>query len=83
MIIVIVVAVVLVLVIGSAFLREFFYLNRCLDEKTLHDYQYGRIKKDHPKYQHIITHLSQCERCQDLLGDLQRGRPIEDHLVDK
>lgn len=63
--------------------RDVFYSYQCLDESVLRDFQYRRLKKDHEAYRHVVSHLDRCETCQEKLRDIQRGKQIEDHLIDK
>jgi hypothetical protein len=54
---------------------------RCVSDATLRDYFYGRLKKTPEAQSQVITHLGHCEKCRDRLHLLQRGKPLEDHLV--
>lgn len=68
---------------GFHLLRYYFYIYKHLEEADLYEYQYGRIPRGTRRYQHIITHLSTCELCQEQLRVIQAGKSIEDHLIDE
>lgn len=75
------------LLIGMAYLL--FYIGRniyksyqCVEEHTLKDFLYGRLRRGSEDYQHVVNHLGQCETCQEKLREIQRGKRLEDHLVD-
>ena len=55
---------------------------RCLEEWEIRDFLTGRSKKNEDQHRRVITHLGHCEKCQDKLHRIQKGLPIEDHLVD-
>jgi hypothetical protein len=57
--------------------------HRCLDERTLRDLAAGRLKKYHRDYADVKRHLAGCEQCQARLREIQHGKPLEDHLLEK
>ena len=62
--------------------REIYNTYRCVDEKTLRDFVYGRLKKYESKHRTVISHLGQCEKCQEKLFRIQHGKPLEDHFIE-
>lgn len=79
--------ILLSLLLGLAYLiyrigRDIFKSYQCLDEATLRQFLYGRIPRGSETHRHVIAHLAQCEKCQELLREIQRGKRLEDHLVD-
>ena len=62
--------------------RDIFRSYQCVDERTLRQFLYGRLSRDSERYRNVVAHLGQCHRCQELLRELQRGKRLEDHLVD-
>ena len=62
--------------------RDIYKSYQCLEERTLTDFMYGRIRRDSDRYRHVVSHLAQCEECQETLREIQRGKRLEDHLVD-
>ncbi len=79
--------IILTLIIGFAFLiyrivKDVYQSYQCVDERTLKDFMYGRLQRESDKYRQVVNHLGRCEECQEKLRDIQRGKPIEDHLVD-
>jgi len=60
---------------------------QCPNPDKIQDYFEGRLKKrDKEGYDHLITHLGVCEKCQNTLsnmvGDSPRSNAIEDHLIE-
>ena len=79
----------LILIIALAFSYMIFKIGRdiyrsyqCVDETTLRDFLYGRLPGNSDTYRHVVNHLGQCEECQESLREIQRGKRLEDHLVD-
>lgn len=62
--------------------RQIYFRYQCVTEQQLRDFYYGKLKKDDEQQRQVISHLGQCEKCRDLLHQIQKGKPIEDHLVD-
>jgi hypothetical protein len=62
--------------------RDLFRSYQCLDEQVLREFLYRRLPRDSAEYRHVIQHLSRCETCQERLRDVQRGKRLEDHLID-
>lgn len=62
--------------------RDIYKSYQCLEEHTLKNFMYGRIRRDSEQYRHVVSHLAQCEECQEKLREIQRGKRLEDHLVD-
>ncbi len=62
--------------------RDIFRSYQCVDDRILRDFLYGRLDKGSERYKNVVRHLGQCEKCQDALRDLQRGKQLEDHLVE-
>ena len=61
------------------------YLNyQCVDEEILRDFLYGKIKSSDPLRRQIISHLGYCEKCQETLHQITKGKPkpLEDHLIE-
>ncbi len=65
--------------------RQIILQYRCIDDQTMEDFFNGRLKKDDAARRQVITHLGHCEKCQQKLFEIQKGRknPLEDHLIDK
>lgn len=62
--------------------RQILDIYRHLEEWELRDFLSGRSKKNERQHRRVIGHLGNCEKCQDKLHRLQKGLPLEDHLVD-
>ena len=62
--------------------RQIWHTYQCPGEHALRDFWYGRMEKQSPEYRNLITHLGYCEKCRDELFRIQKGKPLEDHLVD-
>lgn len=63
--------------------KQIYLTYRCVGEDKLRAFWSGRLKKNHPEaYRQVVTHLGHCEKCQALLEEIRRGKPIEDHLVE-
>lgn len=62
--------------------RQIYFRYQCVTEKQLRAFYYGKLKKDEEQQRQVISHLGQCEKCQDLLHQIQKGKSIEDHLVE-
>ena len=62
--------------------KQIFSTYRCLEEWEIRDFISGRSKKNEQKHRRVITHLGHCEKCQEKLHRIQKGLPLEDHLVD-
>lgn len=62
--------------------KQIYFNYQCLSEKQLRNFYYGKLKKDEVQQRQVVTHLGQCEKCQKLLEQIQKGKPLEDHLVD-
>ncbi len=61
---------------------------QCPNELKIQDYFEGRLKKrDKESYDHLITHLGICEKCQNILSGMAtkdvKPNGIEDHLIDR
>lgn len=56
---------------------------RHLEEWELRAFISGRSKKNDRQHRRVISHLGHCEECQEKLHRLQKGLPLEDHLVDE
>ncbi len=55
---------------------------RHLEDWELRDFKAGRSKNNDKRRRRVISHLGHCEKCQEKLHRIQRGLPLEDHLVD-
>lgn len=62
--------------------RQLFSTYRCIDRSTLRDFHYGKLQKHSNDHRRVITHLGHCEKCREMLHQISRGRPLEDHLVE-
>lgn len=62
--------------------KDIYRSYQCVEERTLRDFLYGRLRRDGEAYRHVVSHLGQCEECQEKLREIQRGKRLEDHLVD-
>jgi hypothetical protein len=62
--------------------KEIFLSYQCPDEQSLKDFWNGRLRKGDSEYRRVVTHLGVCEKCRDKLDQIQKGKPLEDHLVD-
>lgn len=57
---------------------------RCIDKKTFEKFRRGKLKdRDEGAHQRVIRHLGICEKCAKELENLNFGKPIEEHLIDK
>ncbi len=62
--------------------KQIWHTYQCPEEGALHDFWYGRMDKKSQRYRNLITHLGHCEQCREELHRIQKGKPLEDHLVD-
>lgn len=63
--------------------RQIYRTYRCVDEATIRAFWSGRLKKNDPDtYREVVTHLGHCDKCQALLEEIRKGKPLEDHLID-
>lgn len=79
--------IIIALSLGLAFLiyriaKDIYQTYQCVDERTLRDFMYGRLSRGSDKYRQVVNHLGKCEECQEKLREIQRGKRLEDHLVD-
>lgn len=70
------------LILVYRIVREIWYTQTCVEDHTLRDFMYGRTKRRPELHRRIAGHLSQCETCRERLRHIQRGKPLEDHLVE-
>lgn len=68
----------LVLRIGRIIYRTY----RCPDPGLLRDFWYDRLENRPEVRRRIVSHLGHCEQCRDRLHRIQKGLPLEEHLVD-
>lgn len=61
--------------------RKIYFRYQCVSEQQLRDFYYGKLKRNEDQQRQVISHLGQCEKCQNLLHQIQKGKPLEDHLV--
>ncbi|MDX1667228.1 MAG: hypothetical protein R3350_08360 [Saprospiraceae bacterium] len=79
----------IVLILGISLLYLFYRMGRdiyrqyqCVDYKTLRDFLYRKLE-DETKRRQVVRHLGHCEECREKLREIQRGKPIEDHLIEE
>ena len=63
-------------------IKQIYRNYQCVDEETLRDYLYGKLRRDPNHHRQVTSHLGLCEKCQEKLFEIQKGKPLEDHLVD-
>lgn len=62
--------------------KQIWYTYQCPGDPALYDFWYGRMDKKSQAHRNVVTHLGHCERCRETLYRIQKGQPLEDHLVD-
>ncbi len=63
--------------------KQIYNTYRCVDESIIRAFWSGRLKNNNPEaYRQVVTHLGHCDKCQALLDEIRKGKPIEDHLVE-
>ncbi len=63
--------------------RQIWYTYQCPGEEALRQFWFARMDKESEEYRNLIAHLGHCENCREELHRIQRGKPLEDHLLEE
>jgi hypothetical protein len=62
--------------------RRVWQTYQCPPNEVIRAFWRGKLRQRTEEYQHFIAHLGHCEACRERLHRLEKGLPIEDHLVE-
>ena len=74
--------VLVFLVLVVRIFRMIYQTYRCPEEQLLRDFWYGRLENRPEVRRRVVSHLGHCEECRDRLHRIQKGLPLEEHLVE-
>ncbi|TXB70260.1 hypothetical protein [Phaeodactylibacter luteus] len=63
--------------------RQVMKVYACPPDEVITAFWRGKLRGGSPEHRQLITHLGNCEACQEKLHRLRAGSRIEDHLLDE